>query len=251
MSSSDPLARSSDDCLSDILDMKPKSMEELTEVITAATFHPSHCNVFLYSSSRGCIKMGDMRASALCDKHAKGKPATECRFIIIAERCRALGERNTADGIQEVCVGGSCIYLVVLISLQVFSTASVPNQMKYVPVGGCTDMLSRARMPNTSVLEKPAETSAQSFFSEIVASISDIKSTSDGRYIVSRDYMTLKLWDVNMEARPVKTINVHEHLRPQVVRTFPNSTLKAVRHARVVFALLVAAIHRNLVCEIA
>ncbi|CAB1113443.1 unnamed protein product [Ectocarpus sp. CCAP 1310/34] len=54
-----------------ILDMKPKSMEELTEVITAATFHPSHCNVFLYSSSRGCIKMGDMRASALCDKHAK------------------------------------------------------------------------------------------------------------------------------------------------------------------------------------
>lgn len=56
----------------DILDMKPKSMEELTEVITAATFHPSHCNVFLYSSSRGCIKMGDMRASALCDKHAKG-----------------------------------------------------------------------------------------------------------------------------------------------------------------------------------
>lgn len=33
---------------------------------------------------------------------------------------------------------------------------------------------------------------------------------------MSRDYMTLKLWDVNMEARPVKTINVHEHLRPQV-----------------------------------
>lgn len=69
---------------------------------------------------------------------------------------------------------------------------------------------------NPSVLEKPVDTSTQSFFSEIVASISDIKSTSDGRYIVSRDYMTLKLWDVNMEARPVKTINVHEHLRPQV-----------------------------------
>lgn len=57
----------------DILDMKPKSMDELTEVITAATFHPSHNSVFLYSSSRGCIKMGDMRASALCDQHAKGQ----------------------------------------------------------------------------------------------------------------------------------------------------------------------------------
>lgn len=76
---------------------------------------------------------------------------------------------------------------------------------------------------NASVLEKPAESSAQSFFSEIVASISDIKSTSDGRYIVSRDYMTLKLWDVNMEARPVKTINVHEHLRPQVIQDFPKT----------------------------
>lgn len=69
-----PVNRATRLCVfSDILDMKPKSMEELTEVITAAKFHPSHCNVFLYSSSRGSIKMGDMRASALCDKHAKGQ----------------------------------------------------------------------------------------------------------------------------------------------------------------------------------
>lgn len=67
-----------------------------------------------------------------------------------------------------------------------------------------------------AVLELPADLNTTSFYSEIVASISDIKSTPDGRYIFSRDYMTLKLWDVNMEARPLKTINVHEHLRPQV-----------------------------------
>lgn len=64
----------------DILDMKPKSMDELTEVITAAAFHPSNCSVFLYSSSRGCIKMGDMRASALCDQHAKGQ--RQCRASV-------------------------------------------------------------------------------------------------------------------------------------------------------------------------
>lgn len=129
--------------------------------------------------------------------------------------------------------------------------------MECIRVGDVADMLPHARMPDASVLEKPAETSAQSFFSEIVASISDIKSTSDGRYIVSRDYMTLKLWDVNMEARPVKTINVHEHLRPQVIQTSPNSTLTTVRYARVAKtnplrpALLTAAIHRYLICEIA
>ncbi len=46
-------------------------MEELTEVITAAEFHPIHCNLFMYSSSKGTIKLSDMRAAALCDQHAK------------------------------------------------------------------------------------------------------------------------------------------------------------------------------------
>lgn len=56
-----------------IVDIKPVNMEELVEVITAAEFHPSHCNVFVYSSSRGIIRLCDMRAAALCDQHAKSK----------------------------------------------------------------------------------------------------------------------------------------------------------------------------------
>lgn len=47
-------------------------MEELTEVITAAEFHPDQCNLFMYSSSKGTIKLADMRESALCDQNAKG-----------------------------------------------------------------------------------------------------------------------------------------------------------------------------------
>jgi serine/threonine-protein phosphatase 2A regulatory subunit B len=62
----------SDDGLNiDIVDIKPVNMEELTEVITAAEFHPLHCNYFAYSSSKGTIKLADMRESALCDHHAK------------------------------------------------------------------------------------------------------------------------------------------------------------------------------------
>ena len=55
----------------DIVDIKPANMEELTEVITAAEFHPHHCNSFVYSSSKGTIRLCDMRASALCDRHSK------------------------------------------------------------------------------------------------------------------------------------------------------------------------------------
>lgn len=48
-------------------------MEELVEVITCAEFHPRNCNIFIYSSSKGTLKLCDMRAAALCDKHAKRK----------------------------------------------------------------------------------------------------------------------------------------------------------------------------------
>ncbi len=40
----------------DIVDIKPANMEELTEVITAAEFHPLQCNTFVYSSSKGTIR---------------------------------------------------------------------------------------------------------------------------------------------------------------------------------------------------
>lgn len=41
------------------------------QVITSAEFHPHHCNIFAYSSSKGCIRLADMRDAALCDRHAK------------------------------------------------------------------------------------------------------------------------------------------------------------------------------------
>ena len=128
-----------------IVDIKPENMEELTEVITAANFHPFHCNVFMYASSRGCVKLADMRRAALCDSYAK-------HF--------------------EVCDDGE-----------------------------------------------------KSFFSEIIASISDAKFTPDGRYILTRDYLTLKLWDVNMEARPVKVIPIHEHLRSKLVEVYESDNI--------------------------
>lgn len=59
---------------SDIVDIKPANMEELTEVITAAEFHPNECNLLVYSSSKGSVRLCDMRAAALCDRHSKSKP---------------------------------------------------------------------------------------------------------------------------------------------------------------------------------
>ena len=112
-----------------IVDLKPKNMEELTEVITAAEFHPTQCNLFVYSSSKGSIRLCDMRASALCDQHAK-------------------------------------------------------------------------------LFEEPDDESQRCYFSEIISSIADVKISHSGRYMISRDYLSVKVWDLHMESRPVETYKV-------------------------------------------
>jgi len=129
-----------------IVDIKPTNMEDLTEVITSAEFHPTSCNIFMYSSSKGTIKLGDLRSSALCDSSAK-------------------------------------------------------------------------------VFEEYDDPSTKSFFSEIISSISDIKFSRDGRYILSRDFLTLKLWDINMENKPIKTIQIHDYLKPKLCDLYENDCI--------------------------
>jgi len=73
--------------------------------------------------------------------------------------------------------------------------------------------------------EQEEDASSRSFFSEIISSISDVRFSHDGRYIVSRDYLTVKIWDVNMERQPVKTIPIHEHLRPRLCDTYENDSI--------------------------
>ncbi|KAJ3691966.1 hypothetical protein LUZ60_012316 [Juncus effusus] len=129
-----------------IVDVKPTNMEDLTEVITCAEFHPTQCYTLAYSSSKGSIRLLDLRQSALLDNHSK------------------LFEEHETAG-------------------------------------------------------------ARSFFTEIIASISDIKFAKNGRHILSRDYMTLKLWDINMDSGPVATFPVHEHLRPRLCDLYENDSI--------------------------
>lgn len=129
-----------------IVDIKPENMDDLTEVITSATFHPSQCNIFMYSSSKGTLKLGDLRDSATCRNYSK-------------------------------------------------------------------------------VFEVEEDPTNRTFFSEIIASVSDAKFSDDGRYILSRDYLTLKVWDVNMEREPIATLNVQEHLRSRLCDLYESDNI--------------------------
>lgn len=127
------------------VDIKPSNMNELTEVITAAEFHPKECNTFIFSSSKGVIYMGDMRQKALCDRTVK------------------------------------CF--------------------------------------------REKEGATKSFFSEVTSSISDVEFSKDGRFILARDYLHLKIWDVNLDSDPIAIYNVHEHIRPKLYELYENDII--------------------------
>ncbi|KAL3863638.1 hypothetical protein ACJMK2_005387 [Sinanodonta woodiana] len=130
----------------EVTDQSFTNMEELTEVITAAEFHPTECSLFVYSSSKGTLRLCDMRAQALCDKSAK-------------------------------------------------------------------------------LFEEPEDPTNRSFFSEIISSISDVKFSHNGRYMVTRDYLSVKVWDLNMDTKPIETYQVHEYLRSKLCSLYENDCI--------------------------
>lgn len=47
--------------------------------------------------------------------------------------------------------------------------------------------------------------------------VSDAKFSKGGKFVISRDYMTIRIWDVAMPSQPVETIYVHECLRDSLI----------------------------------
>lgn len=73
--------------------------------------------------------------------------------------------------------------------------------------------------------DQSASSASKSFITDILNSISDIAYSADGRYIIARDYLTIKLWDTHMERRPVKTVALHDYLRPMLYDLYTSDTI--------------------------
>ena len=129
-----------------IIDLKPDNFEELSEVITASQFHPSLDNQFIFSTSKGIIKLGDLRKSSICDHTA-----------MTFEDKDAHANRN--------------------------------------------------------------------FFTEIISSISDVAYSKNGKYIFSRDFLSVKVWDVAMNSKPLEVINIFEPLKSKLCELYENEAI--------------------------
>jgi len=76
-----------------------------------------------------------------------------------------------------------------------------------------------------SVFEEPEDPTNRSFFSEIISSISDVKFSHNGRYMVTRDYLSVKVWDLQMDSKPIETFQVHEYLRSKLCSLYENDCI--------------------------
>lgn len=76
-----------------------------------------------------------------------------------------------------------------------------------------------------AVFEEPEDPGARSFFSEIISSISDVRFSHSGRNMLTRDYLTVKVWDLNMENKPVEVYNVHDYLRSKLCSLYENDCI--------------------------
>jgi serine/threonine-protein phosphatase 2A regulatory subunit B len=120
-----------------LIDLKPESFDDISEVITKARFHPETDYQFLYSTSKGIISIGDMRINSNVSK-------------------------------------------------------------------------------NLLVLEDKTSTQKKNFFTDIINSISDLTFSANGKYIYSRDFLTVKVWDVANTSKPLQIMNIFEPLKSKL-----------------------------------
>lgn len=71
----------------------------------------------------------------------------------------------------------------------------------------------------------PCVQSSKSFFSEVIASVSDVRFSCCGRYMLSRDYMHARLWDVRMNRTPLRRFQAHEHLWSKLCDLYENEAI--------------------------
>lgn len=73
---------------------------------------------------------------------------------------------------------------------------------------------------NLIELDNLSTVTKKNFFTDIVASISDIKFTPDGRQIMSRDFLSIKIWDLAKTDKPVEVINLYEPIKSKMCEIY-------------------------------
>mmetsp|Transcript_2403 Transcript_2403/g.3853 ORF Transcript_2403/g.3853 Transcript_2403/m.3853 type:complete len:528 (-) Transcript_2403:405-1988(-) len=168
-----------------IIDLKPINMEDLTEVITTATFHPTCSHLFMYASSKGSIKMYDLRDSA------------RCHLPVTTLTCSGTTRNLIKKNHQQVRTTDS-------------SSSSDEDDDLIETTGSDASYGQRSFFSEivTSISD---------------ARFLDYQDTH--QYIVARDYLSVKLWDTRKPNIPVTISSVHEQLEHRLSELYDSDRI--------------------------
>lgn len=87
------------------------------------------------------------------------------------------------------------------------------------------DMRQRALVHSPAVQFLQSKGHSQNIISEMVQGITCAKFSQDGRFVVSRDYMSICIWDINMPSAPIRRLPVNEYLMPKIGDLFDSELI--------------------------
>lgn len=184
---------------------KPQDIGQLAEVITCAQFHPSHSYLLGFGTSKGTLNICDMRESAIIHPMSSKVYAEEYSSKIIKSppiSPRVVSHRNSIS---------SVVHKVPQLqnrSIRLFEADD--------------DLFSyKQNLMNSKLFQ--GDYSIINELIDVLPSISDLKFSSDGKYVVTRDYLHVRMWDLAMGSRPLITIPVHDYLKT-ILPTIYNET---------------------------
>ncbi|CAM6001877.1 unnamed protein product [Sphagnum balticum] len=91
-------------------------------------------------------------------------------------------------------------------SLFIYGTNKGTLRLADLRIAACND--------NTALNFKSEVVGGQkNFFTEMISSYSSVDFLKGGKFIVSRDFMTVKVWDVCNTKKPINTVTVQEGIK--------------------------------------
>lgn len=105
-----------------------------------------------------------------------------------------------------------------------------PNSDSLIVVGmnkgslKISDMRLSSSFENNSTCLKMGS-SSKNYLIDLISNISSASFTQNGKYIVSRDYLTVKIWDVANTKKPVNTVILHEGLKSKLSEMVENESI--------------------------
>lgn len=67
--------------------------------------------------------------------------------------------------------------------------------------------------------------SMKNFFTDMVYAVGDIDFLANGKYIIAREYLSVKIWDIANNRKPVQSICVQESLKSKLVNLFETDSI--------------------------